>query len=186
MKRNKIIIFLMILPLITLIHGLYTKEYITVFNSLLTGFCIIGFTLFNKKTSMFNNATFYSAIIFIMLSVFIGRTLKIYNTVVHWDKFLHLISGFVIASAAQQIYEKLNGDTTNKILSNWFIFLFSASAASVWEFYEFTADIIFNISAQNGLTDTMLDMIAGTISALIYIIIKALVINLHKNKSTGG
>lgn len=169
-KNNKITGVILILPLITFIYGIIAGQYVTLFNSLLTAFCIVGFSVINKKLSLFNNTTFYSVIIFIMLAVFLGRTLKFYNYFQHWDKFLHFSSGFMIASAAKQIYKKINGDTKNKTLMNWFVFLFSASSAAVWEFYEFTVDILFHISAQNGLCDTMLDMIAGTASALIAIL----------------
>ncbi len=166
-KHTKIICILLLFPLITLIYGFCTMQYITVFNSILTATCIIVFTLFNKKTSMFNLKTFYSVIIFILLAVFMGRTLKMYNIISFWDKLLHFVSGFVIASAAEQIYQKLNGDESNHKLKYWFIFLFATAAAAVWEFYEFFVDSIAHIHAQNGLADTMLDMIAGTVSALI-------------------
>ena len=42
----------------------------------------------------------------------------------------------------------------------------------MWEFYEFFVDIIAHIQAQNGLADTMLDMIAGTSSAILFIAFK--------------
>ena len=171
-KHTKITSALLLLPLITLIYGFYATQYITVFNSILTALCIIAFALFNKKTSMFNTKTYYTVIIFILLSVFMGRTLKMYNIISFWDKILHFVSGFVIASVAEQIYQKLNGDESNRKLKYWFIFLFSAASASVWEFYEFFIDLIFNMSAQAGLADTMLDMIAGTVSALVFIVFK--------------
>lgn len=170
-KNVKIIGSTLILPLITLIYGFASSQYITVFNSLLTAFCIVGFLVINKKFSLFNNTTLYSVTIFILLAVFMGRTLKMYNFFPQWDKILHFTSGFVIASIAKQVYQKLKGDEKNKSLMNWFIFLFAASSAAVWEFYEFSVDSLLNMSAQNGLGDTMLDMIAGTASALIAIII---------------
>lgn len=179
-KNAKIICLILILPLITLIYGIASSQYITVFNSLLTAFCIVGFFVINKKFSLFNNATLYAVIVFILLAVFMGRTLKMYNFFPQWDKILHFTSGFVIASIAKQVYKKIKGDTTNKVLMNWFVFLFAAASASVWEFYEFFVDSLFNMSAQNGLADTMLDMIAGTSSALITIIIS----NCRKSRST--
>ena len=171
-KHTKIICTLLLFPLTTLIYGFCTTQYITVFNSILTAMCIIVFTLFNKKTSIFNLKTFYSVIVFILLAVFFGRTLKLYDIISFWDKILHFVSGFVIASAAEQIYQKLTGDEGNKPLKYWFIFLFAAASAAVWEFYEFAVDSVAHIQAQNGLADTMLDMIAGTASAILFIAFK--------------
>ncbi len=169
-KNKKIIGLLLVLPLITLIYGLYSKQYITVFNSLLTALCIISFTIFNKKFSMFNAKIYYSIIIFIMLAVFMGRTLKFYNFIFFWDKILHFTSGFILFAIGKKVYVKLNGDVENSRLMDWFAILFAVASAGVWEFYEFFIDCTAHISAQGGLTDTMLDMLAGTASALFGLI----------------
>lgn len=50
----------------------------------------------------------------------------------------------------------------------WFAFLFTVAMAGMWEIYEFTVDHLFGLHSQNGsLTDTMMDMICGTLGAVV-------------------
>ena len=164
---SKLNIVSVILPILSLIYGIYTKQTDMMLNSLLTIFCIFAIVLINKKFRVLTDRTCFAAVIFILLAVFLGRTLKVYKIISQWDKILHFTSGFIIAPIGKQVYEKLNGDLSNKKLTTWFTVIFAVAAAGIWEFYEFFVDCIAHISAQNGLTDTMLDMIAGTLSALI-------------------
>lgn len=174
-NKVKFDIFCLLLPVITLIYGIFTKKYDVVFNSLLTVFCILAFAVIHKKFSIFTDGTYCACVIFILLSVFAGRTLKVYNLISQWDKVLHFTSGFIIFAIGKQVYAKLNGDIKNRTLMNWFALLFAIAAAGIWEFYEFFIDSILNMSAQNGLVDTMLDMIAGTVSALIAVALKEII-----------
>ncbi len=48
-----------------------------------------------------------------------------------------------------------------------FVIMFSISSAGIWEIWEFTTDSLFNLQAQNGLVDTMWDIILGTVSGII-------------------
>jgi uncharacterized membrane protein YjdF len=69
----------------------------------------------------------------------------------------------------------LGGLPSNIII--WFAFLFAVAMAGMWEIYEFTVDHLFELHSQNGsLTDTMMDMICGTLGALVasfYLFIEA-------------
>ena len=142
-----------------------------IFNSLLTVVLITLFIFVHKKAPVFKTGTFYSIIIFILLSVFLGRTLNFYERVPHWDKMLHFLSGFIIASAGKEIYIKIKGDMGNKLLLNLFVLFFAVAVAGLWEIYEFTGDSIFGTEFQNNsLADTMTDIIAGSVSALMYLI----------------
>ena len=126
-----------------------------------------------QKISFFHQKTYYAVLTFILLSVFAGRTLKFYSIVPYWDKILHFASGFIAAAAGKEIYIKFGGNTKNPALTNLFIIAFAISIACVWEIYEFTADALLGTSSQNGsLSDTMLDIIAGTASALISILVQ--------------
>lgn len=176
---SKFNIISVVLPILSLIYGMYTKQTDMVLNSLLTIFCIFAIVLINKKFRIFTDGTCFAAVIFILLAVFLGRTLKVYHIISQWDKVLHFTSGFIIASIGGQVYIKLNGNLSNKKLMTWFTVIFAVAAAGVWEFYEFFVDCIAHISAQNGLTDTMLDMIAGTVSALIAVIFSNIKHNTH-------
>lgn len=126
----------------------------------------------DKKLDMFNIRTYSITLIFILLSVFAGRSLGFYKRIPYWDKSLHFFSGFLIVIIAYRIYEKLKGDSKNKLLKKVFGFFVGVSGAAFWEIFEFSCDKILGTTAQNNsLTDTMLDIILGTISSLIAVFI---------------
>ncbi len=166
--KTSLIGFSIAIPLTTIVFGLLEARFDMVFNSLYTILCI-GVTIFlNKKYSLFNNRVFYAVIVFIMFSVFAGRTLNLYSRVPYWDKFLHLSSGFILVDIGKEIYLKSKGYARNRFLKFMFILSFSIAVAGIWEIIEFSIDSTFGTFAQNGsLHDTMCDIIAGTLGATI-------------------
>ena len=62
-------------------------------------------------------------------------------------------------------YDKTN--VTNYGFSAMFVFLFCLACAGAWEIYEFTGDMLFGLHSQNdGLIDTMSDIIAGMLGSI--------------------
>lgn len=173
-SKSKIIILSIILPIMSFIYGIFTKQHDIFINSIYTVICIFGFAIINKKFPVIKTGTFCSVIVFIILSLFAGRTLKIYNLIPQWDKILHFISGFILVSVGKEIFLKLNNNSINKRLMNIFAVLFAIASAGIWEIYEFSIDKILGTLAQNGsLDDTMWDIILGTTSSIISIIMKS-------------
>lgn len=173
MKLNtKITFFACIFPILSALYALFSNQISLLLNSLLTLGCLGGFWILDKKINIFSTKSFLSIIIFILLSVFAGRSISLYEKFIYWDKFLHFLSGFILVVVSKQIYKKLKGDTNNKALIKLFSLFTAVSGAAVWEIYEFFCDRFLGTSAQNNsLTDTMLDMILGSLSALISIFI---------------
>ncbi len=170
--KIKISIFLITLPTIVCIYAVFTKQYNMSLNSLLTIVCLVAVMITNKKIPVLTTGTYYAVLIFILLSVFAGRALEIYQIIPFWDKILHFLSGFVFVSAGKNIYIKLNGTKENNALMNLFVLSFAIAAAGMWEIYEFTIDKLFHTVAQNGsLDDTMWDIIAGSTSSVIAILL---------------
>lgn len=169
--KTKINIFLIILPSIVGIYAVFTKQYNMALNSLLTIVCLFAVMIINKKIPVLTTGTYYSVMIFILLSVFAGKGLEIYRIIPPWDKILHFLSGFIFVSVGKNVYVKLNGNMKNKALMNLFALYFAVAAAGVWEIYEFSIDKLFNLVSQNGsLDDTMWDIIAGSVSSVIAIL----------------
>ena len=172
--RLKFVILSLFAPFTVLVFSLFSKQYQTALNSLCTILCIVIIVIAQKIFSLFTIKTYLAIIIFILLSVFIGRTLNAYSLVPHWDKALHFLSGFLFAVIGKEIYIKLSGNSKNRWLMFFFSLLFAISAAGLWEIYEFTGDTLFGMSAQNNsLRDTMLDMILGSFSAFLTTILIA-------------
>jgi len=159
-------------PFITILYGFFLKESSVYLHSLISIGCILAIFLIDKKFRLFKFPMFLTIIIFILLSLYFGRVLGAYGKVPYWDKFLHFSSGFIIVKISKILYKKLNGNPKNKFLLKFFSLSVATAAASLWEIFEFASDSIFKTAAQNNsLNDTMLDIIAGTISAVIAIFI---------------
>lgn len=167
-NKFRLDIISVIFPVIFLIYGIFTKETGIILNSGFTLLLLFAIIFINKKCPVLSTGTYYWVILFVLLSVFLGRGLRIYFLIPHWDKFLHFISGFILASAGYQVYTHKGGTVNNKLLMGLFVFTFAAASAGIWEIYEFILDCFFNMNCQNGsLNDTMWDIILGTASAFI-------------------
>ena len=167
----KLILISNLISIASTIYGMALNQTPIISNSLYTLFWLISFLFVQRKIKGLKQATVNCITVFIMLSVFLGRTWNFYALVPHWDKLLHLISGILCAQIGKELYIKLNGNTKNKALENSFALFVSLSAASLWEIWEFGCDKILKMNAQNNsLNDTMLDIICGSVGALFKVI----------------
>lgn len=110
--------------------------------------------------------------LFIFLALFLGRMYGFYSLIPYWDLILHLLSGFLIgALALAQINLIGNKDCYLKpspLFICFYVIFTSTAIAAIWEFWEFFGDQVFGFDSQLGsLTDTMTDMMMGTISGII-------------------
>lgn len=123
----------------------------------------------------------FSVLIFIVITMMLANLFNMYAVIPKLDKIEHLMSGFIIFFVGQFILNKMaKSNGLSSLPSNiiiWFSFYFSVAMAGVWEIYEFTVDHLFGLVSQNGsLTDTMLDIICGTVGAVgavLYLFYKA-------------
>ena len=159
------------LPFLYILYSFFQKDFVSLTNSALTLLYILIFLFIYKKYAFFNGRLYYSSLIFILLSVFAGRTLNAYGYIPYWDKILHFFSGFIFVGVGKEIYQKLSSPVHSTWLSILFPLFFAIAAAGLWEMWEFAGDSLFGLSTQNNsLNDTMLDMILGSASALISVI----------------
>jgi hypothetical protein len=148
---------------------------------------------YNFRIPWFINIT----IAFMILAHFVlGEIHSFYDNLPHFDKFLHLTGGFVIAACGFSIvYGFSRGDDGYMKLSPFFAGLFSFCFALallvLWEIFEYYVDTIGGYNMQrwrdglteaeidgmkvwitsvkqgSGLVDTMHDLIIGTIGAAV-------------------
>ncbi len=81
-----------------------------------------------------------------------GPIYKLYYLIPFWDTMLHTISGFLLAGigfAIPEITDRNNNNSPNLILRMVLAFCFSMAAAVLWEFFEFSMDVIFHMDMQN-------------------------------------
>lgn len=113
-------------------------------------------------------------LLFFYASIFLGTANHFFTRFWWWDKMLHGSSGLIFANLGFLIAMYLQrsektGSGLNRILASLFSFCFSVAAGAVWEIYEYSMDQTFGSLYQGvGIHDTMLDIIADTLGALIF------------------
>ena len=115
---------------------------------------------------------------FIFGTIFLGYIADFYNRVPLWDKFLHFQSGLLLGLTGYVLIYILNEHKKIKLnlspgFISFFAVVFSMAIGVVWEIMEFVTDILMQDSYWQGVTavDTMGDLIADTVGALIFSII---------------
>lgn len=123
------------------------------------------------KTTMFA-ALRFSVLLFIFVTMFVANEFGFYAVIPYLDKIEHLFSGVILCFVGILIYKKASEEEKTTMLGEkvavWFCLFFSVAMAGGWEIYEFTTDRLFMLNSQNGsLFDTMVDIICGTIGAVV-------------------
>ncbi len=138
----------------------------------------------------------------LFIAVFLGFMNDYYENVKNFDKFTHALSGVTLSVVAfQTLYifnqSKKNNFRISSFAMSIFAYTFSITLLVIWEFYEFFIDTIsFNIDNADGrnmqryqwvnesisfpqdygLYDTMIDLLVGSVGALVVVIIGYLLI----------
>lgn len=171
--ERKMDIIFYILLIITLPFKLMNSEYDKVFSIILTFFTVILTSIvFSKIKIKMPTQVYFIALVFIFLSMYLGKVINFYRFFPRWDKFLHLISGPILTLMGYIIFLNLINKKVykgiNPVLGILFGVFFSIACAGGWEIFEFTSDHLFGTNAQNNsLLDTMGDIICGTIGGTI-------------------
>lgn len=106
----------------------------------------------------------------LFLHTFMGEGLNFYQRVWLWDKFLHVYGAAVIAMLAFLTTYTLH--YTKKVrlsipLIGFFTVTFAMAVGGLWEIGEFSLDSIFGTHAQDGLADTMWDMVNDLVGGFV-------------------
>ena len=110
-------------------------------------------------------------IVFTLLANAFGSILGFYHLFAYYDKFVHGVSGILLAEVGYVFFERVQRGL--RLSPNWrltilFALFFSIACAGLWEVYEFTADSLLSLQMQGGNTDTVTDIIAGSAGAVLY------------------
>lgn len=157
---------------ITSVYDFFARDGEKLFRIGLTFITIVFVYLLYKKSFLKGaKIIYYINITFIFLSMYLASIWNFYS-IPNYDKFLHLLSGVVIAIIGYVLFLYLTTDKSrneiNPLMPMIFVILFATAAAGVWEIWEFTTDSLFGLTAQNNsLTDTMWDIICGTVVGVL-------------------
>ncbi len=116
--------------------------------------------------------------------VLFGMFLGLYDSSHGYDKFMHVIGSSavaLVAATALRAHVEERSVYLSRPLIAIGIFAVTLSAGALWEIFEFAVDLTGLFFAQRGLRDTMIDLIADGLGALI-----ALIILLGPDASRGG
>lgn len=104
-------------------------------------------------------------------SSILGTAFGWYASVPDWDTWVHLYSGVVLAGFGWFIVQTVAAKRS-VMLPTWFYMIvavaISLTFAVLWEISEFIFDRWFGGKTQPGLEDTMIDMVAGAVGALVF------------------
>lgn len=174
-NENRELFVAIIFSIIVILTGVYfilRVDYGRIFRLALAIVTIFGaYLLYIKGFLRGLKSIYYVNIIFIFLSMYLASGLNFY-AIPNYDKFLHLLSGSVIAIIGYVLFLYLTNEKSRKEMKSLtaviFVIIFATAAAGTWEIWEFTTDKLFGLNAQNGsLVDTMLDIICGTVVGII-------------------
>src|SRR3972149_563683 len=106
----------------------------------------------------------------IFLNTFMGEGMNFYQRVRLYDKVLHIYGSAVVGLLAFVVVYTLN--YTRKVrlslpFIGFFTFTFAMAMGGIWEIMEFAVDSLFGKTTQNGLADTMWDLINDFVGGVI-------------------
>ena len=173
-----------ILLVFAVIEGIYTKKYMNTFVATLTFIMTFYPGILRKKFRVYLPASLQIVItLFIFSAQFLGELRDFYYKFSWWDNMLHCISGSILGIIGFMFVYFLNKTHIKKTkLSPFFValfaFCFAISMGVFWEIIEFSCDRLlglnmqkFRMPSEDGLVDTMTDLIVDTLGAFVVTLI---------------
>ena len=183
-----------ILLIILLIRGWFIGDHSQDFLIIITFFLTYYPSILEKKFGVYLPKRFQLVItLFIFASQILGEIGDFYEKISWWDTMLHAISGIVLGFIGFLFVYLLNEKgNINVNLSPKFViifaFCFALTMGVFWEFFEYGADRLFGynmqkfrLPGQDGLVDTMEDLIVDAIGAVIACVLGSLYICIKKD-----
>lgn len=146
--------------------------------------CLIGICLLLSRISC---VYYYALVLFACAAQYFGMMFRFYDRFPYFDLLLHFGSGFLLTMYGDYfcrfLVKKCSRSEIPRVITVLFSVFFAITGAVVWEIYEFLADRFLGMTAQGiGVADTMEDLIAGSLSAVICGILLFFLRNATKNK----
>ena len=149
-KATFIVYFLLrLLVTFTMIRSIYQKNYYDTFLCLVT-LALFMAPMFIENRLKIELPTVFEIIVlfFIFNAEILGEIGSYYTRFKGWDTALHTINGFLCAAVGFSLFDMLNKEIDVPVkLSPFYLslmaFCFSMTIGILWEFIEFSADMLF-------------------------------------------
>ena len=154
-KKSTIVAYLLLrlIVIACMIREIFLGNYMNVV------LCIYSLVLFavplllkNKLKISLPSGLEIAIFCFIFASEILGEINNFYGNIPNWDTMLHTINGFLAASVGFSMIDLLNNNIKNFNLTPIFVaifaFCFSMTIGVLWEFIEFTADVVIRTDMQ--------------------------------------
>lgn len=168
------------LLIFAIVRDVLLKEYDTIFIVVLTLVLTFYPNILEKRFRVYLPSSIQVIItLFIFAAQYLGEINNFYDKFWWWDIMLHTTSGLILGIIGFMFVYLLNKNyDINVTLSPFFIalfaFCFAVMIGVLWEIYEFGMDRLlgfnmqrFRYPGEDGLVDTMLDLIVDSIGAFI-------------------
>ena len=142
------------LVILTLVRGVFRREYQTVFLCALSLVLLVRPSVVSKKMKIVLPSTLEIIILlFVYAAEILGEINSFYVRVPHWDTMLHTINGFLCAAIGFALVDMMNrNDRFSFQLSPLYLaivsFCFSMTVGVLWEFFEFSGDYFLGMDMQ--------------------------------------
>ncbi|MEA2701582.1 MAG: hypothetical protein QOE22_291 [Candidatus Parcubacteria bacterium] len=149
-------------------------------------FAILLPSLLKRKYRFFYPFFFDLSVgLFVFFTAFLGEVARFYDRIPFWDTLLHFQSGLLFGMAGYLLAYFLNEHKQYGLqLSPIFISLFAVSFAiaigALWEIWEFVGDQIFGSAWAESLEDTVVDLVADSVGALLISVVGFLWMHRYK------
>ncbi len=167
-QRSTFVFYLIIRLIVVgiLIEEIITQNYESAFICVLTLVLLLIPSIIEKRMHInIPNVLEVIIILFIFSAEILGEINEFYIIFKHWDTMLHTLNGFLMAAIGFSLVDIFNRNEKMKFsLSPVYLafvaFCFSMTIGVLWEFLEFSADMILNIDMQK-------DTIIHTINSVL-------------------
>lgn len=154
-NRKTFIVFLVLhtMVILTAIRCLVTKNYESFATCILVLLLFLVPALIEDKMDLTIPPLFQAIIFaFIFAAEILGEVDNYYVKIPFWDTMLHTINGFLFAAVGFSLIYLLNRGSRNFNLSPFYLalvaFCFSMTIGVIWEFFECSMDLFFNMDMQ--------------------------------------
>jgi hypothetical protein len=153
-KRFLLYTVLRFFVIVTMVWNFYQGAYENVMLCLLALFLFLVPALAEESLHIEIPAMFESIIyLFIYAAAILGEIQHYYILIPGWDTMLHTMNGFLCAAVGFSLVDLLNRQSHHIRLSPVYVavaaFCFSMTVGVLWEFFEFAADMLFDMDMQN-------------------------------------